>query len=140
MTADHRSFFERPEGKAVRAVLERPDLLPQYELLSRIDVPAVQAAVWDLDPLLERMDEPSRELAIASAGTLIGDLLSGKGFRVVRDEGGAQRQGRVKGSRFVSAGTVWEVQPGDDEELIEGMRIAKRAMHTYRHALAELAK
>ncbi|MGH6672732.1 MAG: hypothetical protein ACRECV_12270 [Xanthobacteraceae bacterium] len=68
MNRTHAAFFERPEAAPIREILTRPELVQQYELLSRIELPAVQAVVWDLELLLEGFDEATRNHAIQSSG------------------------------------------------------------------------
>ncbi len=74
MNPSHRAFFEGSEGRALREALTQADLLPQYELLSRLDLPAVQAAVWTVEPLLETLDPKARTFAIQASGALIGEV------------------------------------------------------------------
>ena len=141
MNATHRTFFERPEGQPLRQALTRAELIPQYELLSRIDVPAVQAAIWALEPLIEKFDEKTRNLAVQSSGALIGDLLSARGFRVARDASGEKRRGRVRKSRFVKTGTIWEkpadIAPLKDERI---RAILDELLVKYRTTLEALSK
>ena len=141
MNPTHRAFFERPEAQSIKDVLTRPELIPQYELLSRIEVPAVQAAVWDIEPLLENLDEKTRNFAIQSSGALIGDILVSRGFRISRDPSGEKRRGRVRKSRFIKTGTIWE-QPTEERSLNdERVRvIVDKLLVQYRTTLEALSK
>ena len=141
MNAHHRSFFDRPEGRPFYDALTRDDILPQYELLSRIELPAVQAVVWDLDPLLESLDPKTRQFATQSSGALIGDLLTARGFRIARGPNGEKRRGRVRKSRFVKSGTLWERTEGpsatDDAKVAS---IVDDLMRRYGSTLEALAR
>ena len=141
MNPSHAAFFERPEGEPIKKILMRPELISQYELLSRIEVPAVQAVIWDIEPILEGFDEATRNHAIQSSGALIGDILTKRGFRIARGRRGEKKRGRVRKARFVKSGTIWE-RPTDAES---GHRerfdaIVEDIMVRYRSTLEELAK
>jgi hypothetical protein len=141
MNANHAAFFERPEAAPLREILTRPEVVPQYELLSRIELPAVQAVVWDIEPILERFDEATRNHAIQSVGALIGDILAKRGFRIARGKHGEKKRGRVRKARFVMSGTIWEL-PADagtgHRERFDA--IVEDIMVRYRATLEELAK
>jgi hypothetical protein len=141
MNRSHAAFFERPEAKSIEKILTRPELIPQYELLSRLEIPAVQAVVWDIEPMLEAFDEATRNHAIQSSGALIGDILTKRGFRIARGRRGEKKRGRVRKARFVKSGTIWEL-PTD---MGSGHRerfdaIVEDIMVRYRPTLEELAK
>ena len=141
MNRSHAAFFERPEAKPIEKALTRPEVIPQYELLSRLEIPAVQAVVWDIEPMLEGFDEATRNHAIQSSGALIGDILTKRGFRIARGRRGEKKRGRVRKARFVKSGTIWE-RPTDMES---GHRerfdaIVEDIMVRYRSTLEELAK
>jgi hypothetical protein len=141
MNASHMAFFERPEAAPIREILTRPELIPQYELLSRMQLPAVQAVVWDLEPLLEGFDEPTRNHAIQSSGALIGDILTKRGYRIARGRRGEKKRGRVRKARFVKSGTIWE--PPTDGQSAHDKRfdaIVEDILVRYRTTLEELAK
>lgn len=140
MNASHSAFFDRPEGKLFKDILAREDFIPQFELLSKIEIPAVQAAVFELDPLIEQLDEGVRPYAIQSSGALIGDILSKRGFRIARDPKGEKRRGRVRQSRFVKTGTIFEKlsgRPSDDERVRD---IVEDLMVRYKKTLEALAR
>lgn len=141
MNASHAAFFERPEARPLKDVLTRSDMLPQYELLSRLELPAVQAAVWEIEPIIEQFDPETRHYAIQSSGALIGDILTARGFRIARDARGEKRRGRVRKARFVKSGTIWELpaQP-DDGHRRKVAAIMDDIMVRYRTTLTELAK
>jgi hypothetical protein len=141
MNPSHAAFFERPEAQPLKEALNRPELLPQYELLSRIEMPAVQAAVWDIEPIIEKLDPAIRNHAIQSSGALIGDLLSARGFRIARDSRGGKKRGRVRKARFVKSGTIWEL-PSDaaNSHREKVAAIMDDIMVRYRSTLTELAK
>ena len=141
MNASHAAFFDRPEARSLKDVLVRPDLIPQYELLSRLEIPAVQAAVWDIEPLIETFDAGTRTYAIQSSGALIGELLSARGFRVALDARGEKRRGRVRKARFVKSGTIWEPPAHRGSEHREKVAaIMEGIMVHYGITLTELAK
>ncbi|MGA8078292.1 MAG: hypothetical protein WB868_13010 [Xanthobacteraceae bacterium] len=141
MNRIHAAFFERPEAKPIEKVLTRPELIPQYELLSRMDMPAVQAVVWDIEPMLEGFDEATRNHAIQSSGALIGEILTKRGFRIARGRRGEKKRGRVRKARFVKSGTIWE-PPADShgEHRQRFDAIVEDIMVRYRATLEELAK
>lgn len=141
MNASHAAFFERPEVLPLKEVLTRADMIPQYELLSRLEIPAVQAAVWKIEPIIEEFDPEVRHHAIQSAGALIGELLTARGFRIARDARGEKRRGRVRKARFVKSGTIWELPPEPDSSHSDKVAaIMDQIIVRYRSTLAELAK
>ena len=141
MNRSHAAFFERPEAKPIEKILTRPEMIPQYELLSRMEIPAVQAVVWDIEPVLESFDEATRNHAIQSSGALIGDILTKRGFRIARGRRGEKKRGRVRKARFVKSGTIWErpmeAESGHRERF---NAIVEDIMVRYRSTLEELAK
>jgi hypothetical protein len=141
MNRTHAAFFKRPEAPRIKEILTRPELVQQYELLSRIELPAVQAVVWDLEPLLEGLDEAARNHAIQSSGALIGDILTERGFRIARGRRGEKKRGRVRKARFVKSGTIWEPPPERQSEHRKRFdAIVEDIMVRYRTTLEELAK
>lgn len=141
MNASHAAFFERPDAQSLKEALTRPELVPQYELLSRLEMPAVQAAIWDIEPIIEQFDPAIRNHAIQSAGALIGDLLTSRGFRIARDSRGEKRRGRVRKARFVKSGTIWEPPAeGDSDHRRKVAAIMEKIIVDYRTTLTELAK
>jgi hypothetical protein len=141
MNREERAFLSRPEGRPFLALLERPELAAIFEKLSFLEIPAVQGVVPEIDELLERLAPETREAAIQATDASIEGILARRGYRIVRDENGDERRGPVRKSRFLTTGLLWEsVGRQPDKVLTEGMRIAEKAMQTYRTALAELAK
>ena len=141
MRPNHASFFERPEGRPFREIIAKPEMLPQYELLSRIELPPVQAVVWQLDPLLASLDESARSFAVQSSGALIGQVLAERGFRVARDDKGKARRGRIRKSKYIRTGTIFEEAPPRRVAKPEDVRrILDELMVTYRSTLEALAK
>jgi hypothetical protein len=141
MNASHAAFFERPEAAALKQILTQPEKIPQYELLSRLEIPAVQAVIWDIEPIIEGFDPAMRNHAIQSTGALIGDLLTARGFRVARDARGEKRRGRVRKAKFVKSGTIWELPAEPNNGHAEKVAsIMDGIINRYRHTLAELAK
>ncbi len=141
MNRSHAAFFERPEAAPIKEILTRPEVIPQYELLSRIEMPAVQAVVWDIEPFLEEFDEATRNHAIQSSGALIGDILTKRGYRIARGRRGEKKRGRVRKGRFVKSGTIWEppvdAETGHREQFDA---VVEDIMVCYRATLEELAK
>jgi hypothetical protein len=138
MNANHRHFFERENWKPLKEALTSRELVPQYELLSRIGMPAVQAAIWTIEPAVEALDEKTRNFAIQSSGALIGDVLTQRGFRIARDARGAKRRGQVRKSRFIRTGTIFEPAGAVDDERV--LEIMDKLMVKYRTTLEALAK
>ncbi|HEY5306337.1 MAG TPA: hypothetical protein VIJ52_06690 [Pseudolabrys sp.] len=143
MNPTHAAFFEAPEAKVLRTIVMKPEYIPQFELLSRLECPAVQAVIWDIEPVIERFDPTNRNRAIQSVGALIGDVLTARGFRIARDSRGEKKRGRVRKARFVKSGTIWEL-PSHAEKLDpdfeKTMEVADELMDEYRDTLATLAK
>lgn len=141
MNASHAAFFDRSEARSLKDTLTRPEMLPQYELLSKLEIPAIQAVIWDIEPIIETFDAGTRNHAIQSSGALIGELLTARGFRIARDANGEKRRGRVRKARFVKSGTIWELpaQPGG-EHRDKVAAIMEDIMVRYRTTLTELAK
>ncbi|WP_267423925.1 hypothetical protein [Methylobacterium sp. GC_Met_2] len=141
MNASHAAFFERPETAPLKEIVTNREKIPQYELLSRLDIPAVQAVVWEIEPLIEAFEPATRNHAIQSTGALIGDLLTARGFRVARDAKGEKRRGRVRKARFVKSGTIWELpaEP-NDAHATKVAAIMEDIIDRYRNTLSELAK
>jgi hypothetical protein len=141
MNPTHRQFFTRESWTPLRDALTSEEMIPQYELLSRIGLPAVQAAVWKIEPLLEGLDEKTRNFAIQSSGALIGDVLTQRGYRVARDARGAKRRGQVRKSRFIRTGTIFECSEEPDPARDQRVReIMDDLMVRYRTTLEALAK
>ena len=143
MNPTHAAFFDRPEAKVLASIVVRPENIPQFELLSRLECPAVQAVIWDIEPIIEKFDPATRNRAIQSVGALIGDLLIARGFRIARDSRGEKRRGRVRKARFVKSGTIWELPSHAekrDPDFEKTMEIADEIMDEYRDTLAALAK
>lgn len=141
MRPNHASFFERPEGMPLRDIIANPQMLPQYELLSRIELPPVQAIVWELDPLLASLDPATRSFAAQSTGALIGQILGERGYQVARDPKGKPRRGRIRKSRYIRTGTIFEkASPRREAKPEDVRRILDELMVTYRSTLEALAK
>ena len=141
MNHNHAAFFDRPEAAPIKEILTRPEMIAQYELLSRIEMPAVQAVVWHIEPLLEGLDEAARNHAIQSCGALIGDILTRRGFRIARGRHGEKKRGRVRKAHYVKSGTIWERPPDAESGHRERFdAIVEDVMVRYRTTLQELAK
>lgn len=141
MNPAHAAFFERPEADPIKKAITSPEALPQYELLSRLEMPAVQAVVWDIEPIIEMFDPATRNHAIQASGALIGEILQARGYRIARGQRGEKRRGRVRKARFVQSGTIWELPPKpDDQRRQRVMAIMDDLMVRYRDTLTELAK
>ncbi|HZQ14409.1 MAG TPA: hypothetical protein VFB31_16520 [Pseudolabrys sp.] len=141
MNQTHVAFFERAEAKPIEETLRRPELIPQYELMSRLEMPAVQAVVWELESLLEDFDPGTRDYAIQSSGALIGDILTSRGFRIARGKRGEKKRGRVRKARFIKSGTIWEPPSASGtDHRARFDAIVEDIMVRYRTTLEELAK
>ena len=141
MNANHRQFFEREGWKPLRDALTSQEMIPLYELLSRIGLPAVQAAVWTIEPALENLDEKTKNFAIQSSGALIGNVLTQRGYRVARDSRGAKRRGQVRKSRFIRTGTIFERPEESDSKQDQRVReIMDDLVIKYRTTLEALAR
>lgn len=141
MNANHRKFFESAKWIPLREALADERMLLQYQLLSRIGLPAVQAAVWKIEPAIESLDESARRFAIQSSGALIGDVLTQHGFRIARDARGAKRRGQVRKAKFIRTGTIFEeVEHANTPKDVRVREIMDELMVKYRSTLEALAK
>ena len=142
MNQTHIAFLARAEGQKIAAVIRDRDLLRAYEEFSHAEMPPVQAIVREIEPLLAEMDAKTRRYAIQSCGALVGEILTQHGYRIMRGPRGENRRGRIRHSRFIKTGTLFEriEKPHQDPHHEEAMRIARDVMVQYRATFEALAK
>ncbi len=128
------AYRSQPIAKEIEAIARKPEHIYGYTLLSKLGVPAVVAISWDVAPLLRNLPSTAKDEAKQFCGALVGDIMRERGYDIVNPRGSARAGG------VFTVGAVWGEKPKTDADFEEGLRIAERAMDTYRNALAELAK
>lgn len=118
-------------GKAIETLARRPERLAEYRLLSRLQMPAVVALSWDMEPLLRHLSEAARRDAKQYCGAVVGDIMRENGYEIINSRGSAQAGG------VFTLGAVW----GSAIEAHErAMRIARKGMKRYHETFKTLAK
>jgi hypothetical protein len=141
MNASHTAFLARADGQKLAAIVSQPELIRAYEEFSYAEMPPVQAIVREVEPILAEMDAATRRYAVQSCGALVGEILAKRGYRVMRGPKGENRRGRIRRSRFIKTGTLFEFKgERKDPNYEEAMRIAREAMVKYRVVFEALAK
>ena len=134
MNTSFETYRETPYGRELEAIVRQPEHVYGYELLSRLGIPAVVAISWEVEPIIADLPDEERDRAKQFCGALVGEVMRERGYEIVNPQGSA-----CLGGTFVS-GAVWAKTDSPDETFERGMKIAERAMKTYRRALTELAK
>jgi len=141
MNHAHLAFLDRPEGRRLATVIRQPELLRVYEEFAFAEVPPVQAIIREIEPILGELDARTRRYAAQSCGALIGEILTARGYRIAKGPRGENRRGRVRRSRFIKTGMLFEApRESTDPHFEEAMRIAREAMVKYRDVFEALAK
>ncbi|MYZ47803.1 hypothetical protein [Propylenella binzhouense] len=122
MNSNHRAFFESDEGQPFAEVLGQPYHRYGYALMSVIGQPAIAAAAWELDPLLQALPQSRRGFVKQACGGFIGDLVQQFGGRRAVTRSGRPRSARVPASREISNGAVWELTPQALRTLAQPLR------------------
>jgi len=142
----HAEFEKTSVGQRLAQIARDPQHLYGYRLMSRLDVPAVQAIAWEVKPLLDAIDDPrARDFAKQFCGAVVGEEMRNAGFEIAKDAKGRERRGAVPRGGVFSRGAIWRPIGGWQDEPVNetfkrGIEIAEKAIGTYRDALAELAK
>src|SRR5438552_1876418 len=135
MEEDMHSRFETYRdttlGKAIEALARRPERLIEYRLLSRLEMPAVNALSWDVKPLLQDLTDSERRAAKQFCGAVVGDIMRENGYGIVNPRGSAQSGG------VFTLGAVWAPVDADHQRT---MQIALGVMEEYKETFEALAK
>ncbi len=111
MNPGHQAFFAAGEGRRFANVLGKPYHIYGYALMCLIGQPAIGAAAWELDPLLEAIPKKRRGFVKQACGAYVGSLMQQIGAERDLSRTGRPRSARVKASRFLTMGAVWTIQP-----------------------------
>ena len=113
MNRGYVKFFGTDIGVKLAEVLQRPLHLYGYILLSRRGVPAIEAAAWELDPLLITIPPITRDYAKQACGALVGELVIAVGGVRQMTASNQPRRARVSGSSVLNMAAVWDVSNVD---------------------------
>ena len=101
MSNRFEAFSESPTGRELAAIIDAPELIPEFRALSAIDRPAVQAIAPHVSNIINALPTPAQRYAANQyCGWRVGQIMRGVGYRLVRD------RGRVSGAPF-KTGAVW---------------------------------
>jgi hypothetical protein len=109
----------------------KPGRFIEFALLSRLDMAAVIALSWDVEPLLRSLSEADRRDAKQFCGAIVGDVMREHGYEIVNPRGSAQVGG------VFTYGAVWA--PANTQNA-HAMQIASDVMNEYEDTLKTLAK
>lgn len=102
-------------GKGLESLLSSPKKYVEYAALSRAGLPAITAAVHELEELfpIVRSDQAARQFC----GAVVGEVMRDAGHEILRP------RGRVSGNLF-TYGTVWTPFPvqKDPAQIVRSMR------------------
>ena len=101
MSNRFEAFGETPTGRALGAIIDEPELVPEFRALSGIGRPAVQAVAPHVSAIIEALPtKADRDATNQYCGWRVGQRMRGLGYRLVRE------RGRVTGAPF-KTGAVW---------------------------------
>ncbi|MBU3891050.1 hypothetical protein [Methylosinus sp. KRF6] len=101
MSSRFENYAETEIGRKISYIINWPDRILEYRLLSNLGMPAVQAIAAEVTPLIDALpDKRSRDAASQFCGWAVGRRLRAAGYEVVRD------RGRVSDAPF-KTGAVW---------------------------------
>jgi hypothetical protein len=93
-------------GRALTQIIQRPDRMLEFRLLSNLGMPAVQAIASDVTPIIDSLTtKAERDTASQFCGWAVGQLMRRAGYEVV------QERGRVTEAPF-KTGAVWQRERG----------------------------
>jgi hypothetical protein len=115
MHARFQAYRATERGRAIEAIARQKHRLIEFALLSRLNMPAVIALSWDVEPLLRDLSEGGRREAKQYCGAIVGEIMREHGYEIANARGSAQAGG------VFTLGAVWA--PSDDAQT---MKIAKR--------------
>lgn len=117
MNAGHAAFFTSAEGKRFATVLSRPYHRYGYALMCLVGQPAIGAAAWELDPLIQAVAKKRRGFVKQACGAYVGDVLLSAGAERDTSVSGRPRSARVKASKQLTMGSVWRINPAALKKL-----------------------
>jgi hypothetical protein len=129
MHARFEAYRTTERGRAIEALARQKDRLVEYELLSRLKMPAVIALSWDMAPLLRDLSASDCRDAKQYCGAIVGRIMREHGYEIVNARGSAQAGG------VFTLGAVWALS--DDTRTT---KIAEKVMSDYRETFEVLAK
>ena len=101
MSNRFESHGETPTGHELGAIIDAPELVPEFRALSAIDRPAIQAIAPHVSDIINALPTTAQRYAANQyCGWRVGQIMRGVGYRLVRD------RGRVSGAPF-KTGAVW---------------------------------
>ena len=90
-------------GRELAAIIDAPELVAEFQTLSAIDRPAVQAIAQHVANIIDALPATEQKHAANQfCGWRVGQIMRGLGYRLVRD------RGRVSGAPF-RTGAVWGI-------------------------------
>ena len=114
MSNRFEAFGETPTGRALGAIIDAPELVPEFRALSGIGRPAVQAVASHVSGIIEALPtKADRDAANQYCGWRVGQRMRGLGYRLVRE------RGRVSGAPF-KTGAVWAYR-NDEVRLVRSL-------------------
>ncbi len=131
MHSRFESYCKTELGKAIEALARKSERFIEYRLLSRLQMPAVMALSWDVEPLLKDLSEGDRREAKQFCGAVVGDIMRENGYGIINPRGSAQSGG------VFTLGAVWGPV---DEDHQRTMQIARKVMEQYKDTFEALAK
>ena len=101
MSNRFEAFGETRTGRALGAIIDEPELVPEFRALSGIGRPAVQALAPHVSGIIDALPtKAERDAANQYCGWRVGQRMRGLGYRLVRE------RSRVTGAPF-KTGAVW---------------------------------
>jgi hypothetical protein len=95
-------YAESPIGRELLEAIETPGRIFEFQALTEIGKPAVQAVARDVAPIIARLDSKSaRDAASQFCGWYVGRIMRESGCEIVQD------RGRVSDAPF-KTGAVWQ--------------------------------
>lgn len=107
MSNRFKSYGDTRIGRELAAIIDAPELIPEFRALSAIGKPAVQAIAADVTDIINALPtKAEKDAASQFCGWYVGQIMQQLGYRLV------QERGRVTGAPF-KTGAVWEHQPAE---------------------------
>ncbi|MGM4903327.1 hypothetical protein AB8B21_30840 [Tardiphaga sp. 866_E4_N2_1] len=102
MSNRFHSYAGTATGIALTEIVDAPELVADFLLMSRMGRPAVQAVAVEAGRVIDALPtKAEKDAASQFCGWSVGQVMRGLGYRVVRE------RGRVTGAPF-KTGAVWE--------------------------------
>lgn len=101
MSSWFENFQDTDTGRALGYIINRPDRIMEFRLLSNLGIAAVQAVAHEVTPIIEALpDKSSKDKASQFTGWLVAKRMRAAGYEIV------QARGRVSDAPF-KTGAVW---------------------------------